>query len=139
MPQSEVPPAAAQERWSALAALPAAWEKKMLARRDAALGALSETAEAGKYLARMEQGAASRREGLLELELLLGLESPPAVQPQRLALQVKQLKERFRSGATSGAVTAGERLLAWCAQPGVTDALDRQRCEQIILKVAQTR
>jgi hypothetical protein len=139
MPRSEAQPATAQERWAALPALPAAWEKKMLARRDAALGALSEAAAAGKHLARIEQGAASRREGLLELELLLGLESPPEFQPQRLALQVKQLKERFRGGATSGAVTAGERLLAWCAEPGVTDALDRQRCERIILKVAQAR
>jgi hypothetical protein len=139
MPASAEQPAAAQERWSALPALPPAWEKKMLARRDEALAALSETAEAGKYLARMEQGTALRREGLLELELMLGLESPPEIQPQRLALQVKQLKERFRSGASSGAVTAGERLLAWCAQPGVSDALDRQRCERITLKVAQAR
>ena len=135
----EAQSAAAQERWAALPALPAAWEKKMLARRDAALGALSEAAAAGKYLARIEQGAGSRREGLLELELLLGLESPPEFQPQRLALQVKKLKERFSSAATTGAVTAGERLLAWCAQPGVADALDRQRCERILSKVEQAR
>ena len=135
----EAQSAAAQERWAALPALPAAWEKKMLARRDAALGALSETAAAGKYLARIEQGAGSRREGLLELELLLGLESPPEFQPQRLALQVKKLKERFSSAASTGAVTAGERLVAWCVQPGVADALDRQRCERILAKVEQTR
>ncbi len=139
VPQSEAQPTAAQERWAALPALPAAWEKKMLARLDAALGALSDAAGAGKYLARIEEGAVSRREGLLELELLLGLESPPEVQPQRLALQVKKLKERFSSAATTAAVTAGERLLVWCAQPGVADALDRQRFERICLKVEQTR
>ena len=135
----EAQSAVAHERWAALPALPAAWEKKMLARRDAALGALSEAAAAGKYLARMEQGAVSRREGLLELELLLSLESPPEFQPQRLALQVKKLKERFSSGASTGAVTAAERLLVWCAQPGVADALDRQRCERILAKVEQAR
>ncbi|TAK66536.1 MAG: DUF349 domain-containing protein [Betaproteobacteria bacterium] len=135
----EAQSAAAQERWAALPALPAAWEKKMLARRDAALVALTEPAAAGKYLARMEQGAGSRREGLLELELLLGLESPPEFQPQRLALQVKKLKERFSSAASTGALTAGERLLAWCAEPGVAGALDRQRCERIVSKVEQTR
>ena len=111
----------------------------MLARRDAALTALSDAGLAAKYLARMEQGAAARREGLLELELLLGLESPPEFQPQRLALQVKKLKERFSSAASTGAVTAGERLLAWCAQPGVADALDRQRCERIFARVEQSR
>jgi putative intracellular protease/amidase len=135
----EAQSAAAQERWTALLALPAAWEKKLLSRRDAALGALSDAAAGGKYLARIEQGAGSRREGLLELELLLGLESPPEFQPQRLALQVKQLRDRFQSARTTGAVTAGERLLAWCAQPGVADALDRQRCERIFSKVEQTR
>ena len=135
----ETQSAAARERWAALPALPAAWEKRMLARRDAALLALSDAEAAGKYLARMEQGAASRRQALLELELSLGLESPPELQPQRLALQVKQLKERFSGAAGAGAVTAGERALAWCAQAGVAEALDRQRCERILAKIEQTR
>ena len=111
----------------------------MLARRDAALAALTDAAGAGKYRARMEQEAQARRHGLLELELLLGLESPAEFQQQRLALQVKQLKERFSSGAGAGAVSAGERLLAWCAQAGVADALDRQRFERILAKAEQTR
>jgi hypothetical protein len=130
---------AAQEKWATLPALPAAWEKKMLARRDAALAALSDAGAAGKYLAQMEQAAAARREGLLELELLLGMDSPAEIQPQRLALQVKKLKERFSSAASAGAVTAAERLLAWCAQAGVADALDRQRCERILARVEQMR
>jgi hypothetical protein len=132
-------PASAQERWAALPVLPAAWEKAMLARRDAALAALSDAAAAGKYLARIQQGAAARREGLVELELLLGMESPPEFQPQRLALQVKKLKERFSSAASAGALSAGERLVAWCAQAGVADALDRQRCEKILSRVEQAR
>ena len=136
----EAQPAAAQDRWAALPALPAAWEKKMLARWDAARGALSEAAAAGKYLALIQQGAESRREGLLELELQLGLDSPPEVQPQRLALQVKKLKERFsNSAARGGALTAAERLLAWCALPGVADALDRQRFEKIVAQVERAR
>lgn len=136
---AEAQSAAARERWAALPALPAAWEKKMLARRDAALLALADAEAAGKYLARMEQGAASRRQALLELELALGLESPPELQQQRLALQVKQLKERFSGAAGTGAVTAGERALAWCAHAGVAEALDRQRCERILAKIEQTR
>jgi len=132
-------PASAQERWAALPALPPAWEKKMLARRDAALGALADAAAGAKYLARVEEGAASRREALLELELLLGMDSPSEVQQQRLALQVKKLKERFSSAASAGPVTAPERLVVWCAQPGVADALDRQRCERILSRVEQAR
>ena len=128
-----LPPLA--ERWAALPALPAAWEKKMLARRDAAQSGLSAAEVDGKYRARMEQGAAARRQALLELELQLGLDSPPEFQQQRLALQVKQLKERFSNAASAAAVSAGERLLAWCAQAGVADALDRQRCERILAQV----
>jgi len=131
--------AAVQERWAATAALPAAWEKKMLARRDAALAALTDAAAAEKYRARLQQGAAARRQGLLELELLLGMDSPPDFQTQRLALQVRKLKERFSAGAGGSAMNAGERLLAWCAEPGVADALDRQRCEQILARVEQAR
>ena len=115
------------------------WEKKMLARRDAALGALSDAPAAAKYLARMEQGAAARRESLLELELQLGMDSPAEFQQNRLALQVKKLKDRFSSAASSGALSAGERLVAWCAQPGVADALDRQRSERIVSRVETAR
>ncbi len=127
------------ERWAALPAMSAAWEKKMLARRDAALAALSDSAAAAKYLARMEQGDGARREGLLELELLLGMDSPSEVQQQRLALQVKKLKERFSSAASAGAVSAADRFLAWCAQSGVADALDRQRSERILSRVETAR
>jgi hypothetical protein len=72
---------------------------------------------------------------LLELELALGLDSPAELQQQRLALQVKQLRDRFKNEATTGANTPVERLLAWCAEPGVTDASDRQRLQRIFAKV----
>lgn len=131
--------AAVQERWAALPAMSAAWEKKMLARRDAAIGALSDESAAGKYQARIEQAEAARRESLMELELMLGMDSPAELREQRLALQVKKLKERFSSAASAGAATAAERLVAWCAQPGVADALDRGRAERVFARLEQTR
>jgi hypothetical protein len=114
-----------------LPALSTAWEKAMLARRDSAIRALSDEATAVTYRARMESGAESRREALLELEMSLGVESPPELSAQRLALQVKRLRDRFQTAAATGSGTAGDRLLAWCAQPGVIDARDRQRREQV--------
>jgi hypothetical protein len=130
---------AASERWAALPSLPPAWEKKMLARRDTALRALAGDGAAAAYAARIEQGTQSRREILLELEISLGLESPAELQAQRLALQVKQLRQRFQSAATAGAGTAGERLLAWCAEPGLVDARDRMRCERVISAIEKAR
>ncbi len=121
----------AKEAWAALPALPAAWEKAMLARRDAALQALADETAGVAYRSRMEGSAESRRETLLELEMSLGVESPPELSAQRLALQVKKLRDRFQTAAATGSSTAGDRLLAWCAQPGVLDARDRQRCERV--------
>ena len=67
--------AAVHERWAALPALPSAWEKKMAARRDAALRVIAGEAPAADHAARIERGAESRREILLELEMALGLEA----------------------------------------------------------------
>ncbi len=130
-------PEAWQERWGALPELPSAWEKKMLARRDAALAALADPAAAGSHRQRIEGSAQARREALLELEMAFGLESPADLQPQRLALQVKMLKERFGGGAA--ALSASDRLLGWCAQPGVIDGRDGERRDRLFAAMGQPR
>jgi hypothetical protein len=127
------------ERWAALPALPSAWEKKMAARRDTALRVIAGEAPAADHAVRIERGAESRREILLGLEMALGLESPAELQAQRLALQVKQLRDRFQSAASAGEGTAAERLLAWCAEPGVADTRDRQRCDRVFSAMEQAR
>ena len=129
---------AALERWGALPGLPSAWEKKLVARRDAALAALADPAAADAHRPRIERGASARRESLLELEMALGLESPADLQPQRLAMQVKLLKERF-GGAAADAGTTGDRLLAWCAQPGVIDGRDGERRDRLFTAMGQAR
>ncbi len=126
-------------QWSALPALPAAWEKAMLGRRDSALRALVDETAAAACRTQIERGAESRREMLLEMEILLGLESPPDLQAQRLALQVKHLRDRFQNAGAIRPSTAGELLLAWCAQPGVLDARDRQRYERVISAMERGR
>ena len=126
-----------ESNWAALPALPPASEQKMMARRDAALAALADSAAAGKYRQRIEEGAAARREWLLELEMMLKLESPPDMQAMRLALQVKQLKERFSSASSGGAKTPADLILQWCAQPGVANASDRQRCDRVFAAIAR--
>ncbi|MGE0358864.1 MAG: DUF349 domain-containing protein [Burkholderiales bacterium] len=132
-------PDAAREQWEALPALPPAWEKKMLSRRDSALAALADPAAAGEHRPRIERGAQARRESLLELEMALGLESPAELQPQRLALQVKLLKERFGSGASDNGGTPGDRLVAWCALPGFVEGRDRERGERVLAAMGPAR
>lgn len=135
---AEAVPAALTEQWSALPALPPAWEKRMLARRDAAVAAMADPSAASQYRSRIEKGTEARRGGLLELEMTLGVESPAEMQPQRLALQVKLLKERF-GGAATDAASGGERLFAWCAQPGVIDGRDRERRDRVFSAMGQGR
>ncbi len=136
-PALEAAATTAAERWSALPPLPPAWEKRMLARRDAALRARSDQGAAAAYAAGIAKGGDARAEILLELEMALGLDSPAELQAQRLALQVKRLRARFQDATTAS--TARDILLAWCAQPGISDARDRQRFERVLAAVAQAR
>ena len=135
-PASE-PPRSHRHAGRRLPALPAASEKKMLARRDAALAALADPAAAANTRRGSKRAPTRGSECLLELEMLLKLDSPAELQALRLALQVKQLKERFSSAATGGAKTPADLLLQWCAQPGVADARDRQRCERVFAAMAK--
>ena len=130
---------AVEQRWAALPALAAASEKQMVARRDAALRALADPAATDDHYFRIEDGVQVRRERLAELEMLLALDTPAEFQAQRLAVQVKKLRDRFKSTPASSAISAAETLLAWCAQPGVADAGDRQRCERVFQAIAKAR
>jgi Domain of Unknown Function (DUF349) len=129
---------AATEQWGALPALPPAWEKAMAARRDAAIAAFYDQERADAYYGRMDEVAAARADLMLELEIEVGLDIPPELQAQRLALQVRKLRDRFQT-ANSGAATPADRLVAWCAQPGVVEARDRQRAERLFAKVGRVR
>jgi hypothetical protein len=131
--------AAAAEEWSALPEMPSAWEKKLAARRDAAVKALADPAAATDYRARLEKGGAARRDGLLDLEMALGVESPPDLKQERLARQVKLLKERFGGAATDDAASRSERLLAWCALPGVLGGRDGERRDRVFAAMGTAR
>lgn len=131
--------ASQSERWGALPALPAASEQKLAARRDGALRALADEAAAAALRTRIEKAMKPRLDILLELEVLLGLDSPREYQADRLAFQVKQLRERFQNAASAGPEQAGQRLLAWCEQPGVVEHADRGRVDRIFASVGRQR
>jgi hypothetical protein len=130
---------AAPDDWSALPALPPAWEQKLAKRREAALEARASPEAAQRHAERMDGAHAPRRNLLLELEMALGLESPAEFQPNRLALQVEQLRNRFQNAAKANVPSPAERLVAWCAEPGVADAADRARFDRILAGVSRLR
>jgi hypothetical protein len=128
-----------QQRWVGLPPLSTAWEKKLIERRDAALHALTDDDARLDHIDRIEEEKEARSEDLAALELLLGLETPADLRAQRLAVQVKQLRERFKSTPATQTGAAEERLLGWCGRPGVADARDLQRCERIIASLERRR
>jgi hypothetical protein len=128
-----------QQRWSALAPLSAEWERRVLERRDAALQAMADAYDREDHLAKIQESAPTRRDALLELELMLGIDSPSDLQPQRLAVQVKHLRDRFKRTASGGADSAEQVLLAWCTLPGVADVRDHARCERIVGNLGRRR
>ena len=122
---------AARAQWSELPKLSGTCEQKMNARLEAALRALGDAALAGDYGKRLTQAASQRLEDLLALELLLGLDTPPELQAERLALQVKQLRDRFKNAVSAASQDPGERLCDLCAQAGVFEARDRARLQRV--------
>jgi len=70
---------------------------------------------------------------------MLGLPSPPDLQKERLAVQVRELRDRFKRTAAGGALTGADVLLRWAALPGVADARDRQRIEAIVARLERQR
>jgi hypothetical protein len=127
-----------EQRWSALPPLAAESEQMMLGRRNAALRALADADERLDHAERIEDRTASRRDALLELELMLGMDSPADLQPQRLAVQVKQLRDRFKR-TTADSAGSVQILLNWCSLPGVAQPRDRQRCERIVARLERRR
>ena len=130
-------PDAVKARWAALPAIAPAWEQKLVQRRDAAVQAMTDAGARAKLRKRIDDGVATRRDALLELELMLGLESPRELQAERRAIQVRQLRDRFK-GADSNAA-ADRILIEWCAHPGVVNERDRGRSEQIVAAIERRR
>jgi hypothetical protein len=130
---------ALQQRWSALPALAVAWEQKLAGRRDAALQAVAHADARAKLLKRIDESAAIRRDALLELELGLSIESPPDLLQQRRALQLKQLRDRFKRDDSGSTGALDQILLSWCALPGAADARDRGRAERVIAALERRR
>jgi len=62
--------------------------------------------------------------------MTLGLDSPAELQSQRLALQVKMLKERF-GGSSPDAGAKAEKVVDWCARPGPLAGRDAERRDRV--------
>lgn len=118
-------------QWAQLAVLPEALELVLRARFDAVTQAL-DVADV-QYAALLQQNQTARDAALLRLEVACTLESPPAFQRERLALQVAGLQSTFKAGsAESTAGTDKSQLTALCAMPAIADDLAQSRIRKVV-------
>ncbi len=114
-------------RWQALASVSPALETLFKQRFEAALNANE------SYLAHIKAQSAPFLTELLRMEILLGLESPPAYAHERLKIQVQVLQSSLRSGQKPEAPQSqASRLCAW---PVVLDEADTIRLEKVLLSL----
>jgi hypothetical protein len=109
--------------WDALPATAADFEKALRARFDAALAGAA-TREA------MERGAPDVLAELLQLEILLGVESPPALAQERLKQQVQVLQSSLRAGQRP--LKPQALLLQICERAALLDDENAARLQQLL-------
>lgn len=86
-------------------------------------------------LAGFQAASAQLAQGLLELEIGLGLQSPPEVQEARRRLQLARLADALRSGGRSDHDGLRRPALALCALPASSAAL-AQRLDAVLGELA---
>ncbi len=122
--------AALATRWPQPAAPNGELEQALRRRFDAALAAAAANDAAHAHLLQTNQ--APRDAALLRLEVDYALESPPAFQRERLALQVAGLQSTFRAANTGDQQSARTRVAQLCALPAAADNVAMQRITRVI-------
>jgi exonuclease SbcC len=120
-------------RWQAVPHLtPAtrALEQVLTQRFEAALAGVAGAAPGEAYLQHLQQQRPCFDDTLLEVEIALGLDSPPELSRQRMQLQVALLQSSMKAGAP---VLSGRQQLArLCALPALADQATLTRFGNVV-------
>ena len=116
--------AALQAAWNALPALGGGNERLMAARFEAAIAGADAERDA------LWKNRDSAMEEILQMEIRLGVDSPPALSQERLRQQVQVLQSSLRSGQRP--VEPQALLMQLCAQPALLDDEAAARVERLI-------
>jgi hypothetical protein len=113
-----------QRAWEGLAALGGGNERTMCARFEAAIAGTDAEREA------LRRNRDMVMEEILQMEIRLGVESPPELSQQRLKQQIQVLQSSLRSGQRP--VEPQAMLMQLCAQPALLDDAAAARVERLI-------
>ncbi len=114
--------------WNAFTPSTAGMDKTLRRRFDAALDALDRNDL--EYAALLDANRSQLMPQLLAVEVMLGIDSPPALSRERLQLQVEVLKLSLKEGRE--AVSPAEQVRQLCALPAATDAEAAARMARIL-------
>jgi hypothetical protein len=115
---------ALQASWQALPTLGGGNERTMAARFEAAMAGTDAEREA------LRRNRDMVMEEILQMEIRLGVESPPELSQQRLKQQIQVLQSSLRSGQRPPEPQA--LLMQLCAQPALLDDAAAARVERLI-------
>ena len=113
-----------QAAWQALPTLGDGNERTMAARFDAAIAGVDAVREA------LRRNRDMVMEEILQMEIRLGVESPPELSQQRLKQQIQVLQSSLRSGQRP--VEPQAMLMQLCAQPALLDDAAAARVAHLI-------
>jgi hypothetical protein len=117
-----------QESWRALSTLSGGHERTMAARFSAAIAGADAERDA------LRRNRDMVLEEILQMEIRLGVESPPELSQQRLKQQIQVLQSSLRSGQQP--VEPQAMLMQLCAQPALLDDAAAARVERLIRQVS---
>ena len=123
--------AAWSERWSALPALDAQYERSLQQRFAAAQAALGEDSAA--YAQQLQANQERLLAELLRLEIVAGVDSGAEFARDRLKMQVEVLQSSLKSGQKP--LTQVSQLMQLCAIPATTDARTASRIETLLRRI----
>ncbi len=116
--------------WLMLPLLQGGRENVMRKRFDAAINAF--TSGSGEYVAMLEKNRVILQQELLRVEMLAGIDSPPALAAQRMQMQVQVLQASL-SGQKQEPL--GVRLDCLCGLPALSDEQSVERIYHLLKRV----
>src|SRR5471032_124775 len=120
-----------QQRWQALPALSADYERALQGRFNAALKASD--GQRAAYAGQLERNRAKLLDEVLRLEIVAGVDSGAEFARERLKMQVQVLQSSLKSGEKQASAAA--QYLRLCAMAALADARTTSRIEQLFRRI----
>src|SRR5471032_904711 len=120
-----------QQRWQALPALSADYERALQGRFNAALKASD--GQRAAYAGQLERNRAKLLDEVLRLEIVAGVDSGAEFARERLKMQVQVLQSSLKSGEKQASAAA--QYLQLCAMAALADARTTSRIEQLFRRI----